>query len=91
MKIGVVIGRFQIDEPRDVFKSPATASWKKSKKGRLALVQHEVFETVHGSKWATVPENRANSFGGDKLQTVFLDGYLVNPTTLREIRVRAAL
>lgn len=78
---------------RNVYKQPVGAAWKKSKQGKLALVKHPMFETVHGNQWATVPEKFATiaGVGGDQLQTVFEDGYCQNTTTFAEVRKRAAL
>ncbi|MGH8555868.1 MAG: nicotinate phosphoribosyltransferase [Methylococcales bacterium] len=66
---------------RDVFKDPVTDSGKRSKKGRLALVQGDAgYETV-----------RADELKGreNQLQTVFRDGVLLVDDTLSEIRKRA--
>lgn len=88
-------------ERREVSKSPKTAPWKSSKAGRLALVKHPVFQTVHGSEWATIPESSLISsvaFGEEvapadpnRLQTVFKNGELTSLQTLAEIRQRASL
>ncbi len=78
-------------EDRPVFKQPVGASWKKSKKGKLALVNDPVFETVHGSTWATVSYNEAAKFGGDKLVPVFRNGHLLAEYSLDEIRTNSAL
>lgn len=76
---------------RDVFKAPATAGWKKSKSGHLALVNHPIFETVNGTGWATVPEHEARKFGGNLLQTVYLNGELLVDQRLDSMRNLAKL
>ncbi len=82
-------------EQRAVFKQPIGASWKKSKKGKLALVNEPIFETVHGSRWATVPQVHTDpEYGGpyaDKLMTVFRDGFILAEYSLDEVRTAAAL
>jgi nicotinamide phosphoribosyltransferase len=76
---------------RDVSKQPITAAWKNSKAGRLALVKNPVFETVHGSQWATV---REEDFGNglshlnNELVEVFRDGNLMVNQSLDQIRAR---
>jgi len=70
-------------EERDVYKEPATAAWKNSQRGKLALVQDpvsKVFKTVHPS----LAEN-------DMLQEVFRNGEVLVDQTLDEIRQRASL
>jgi nicotinamide phosphoribosyltransferase len=80
-------------EERDVQKQPITAAWKSSKRGRLALVKNIMFETVHGSQWATIckddlaPEPYFEM--SDHLDEVFRDGKLLVNYTLEEIRQRA--
>lgn len=73
-------------EQRDVFKQPATAAWKSSKKGRLALIGDPF------SGYKTVPES---SYEGRRyinhLEKVFENGKLLIDQTLEEIRERAAL
>jgi nicotinamide phosphoribosyltransferase len=77
-------------QERAVFKQPVGASWKKSKKGVLALVKNESFETVHGSRWATVrPEDFI--YFTDQLMTVFRDGSVLAEYSLAEVREAAAL
>lgn len=66
---------------RDVYKDPVTDSGKRSKRGRLQLVQDAA------GKLQTVAYNEANV---DVLQTVFKDGELFNQTTFEQVRARAA-
>lgn len=69
---------------RDVFKRPATDTGKVSKAGRLALVR--------GSGGALeTRRNPLGSYPGDLLKTVFENGEIIAPTTLDEVRERAAL
>ena len=70
-------------------KQPVTASWKGSKKGRLALVKEPMFTTVHGSEWATVPENYYFDGEENYLKEVFRDGKVLVEHTLDQIRERA--
>lgn len=68
---------------RDVMKQPVTDPSKNSKAGRLALVKTASgYETV-----------RLDALGDrvNELKTVYEAGRLVNPTTLAEVRQRAAL
>ena len=80
-------------EERGVYKQPVTAPWKNSKKGRLALVKNIMFETVHGSPWATI--NVDDLAPGDyfefadHLTEVFRDGKVLCDYTLDDIRERA--
>jgi nicotinamide phosphoribosyltransferase len=74
---------------RDVYKQPATDKTKNSKRGRLMLVEDAMFETTHGSRFATLPEG-IKGFT-DILVTVFRDGELLRDQTLDEIRSRAVL
>lgn len=76
---------------RDVYKQPVGDTWKKSKRGRLALVKHDLFETINGTGWATVPMSEAKNFGGDQLNLVFADGKVIQTYGLRDIRDRAKL
>jgi nicotinamide phosphoribosyltransferase len=64
----------------DVYKEPLDAT-KKSKKGRLKLIQR----APHG--WATV---RATADGQDLLRSVFYDGETLIYDNLDDIRARAA-
>ena len=73
---------------RDVRKNPVTASWKSSKAGRLSLVHDKMFETVHGSKWATMSENIGLK---DNLVEIFRDGKVLVDQTFAQIRERAKL
>lgn len=72
----------------DVYKDPITDSGKTSKKGRLALVYQC---GVGNCGYNTIPENIAEQKGTNVLQTVFLNGELVNEQTFAEIRERANL
>ncbi len=83
-------------EERDVFKSPVGASWKKSKKGKLVLVKHRMFETATGSQWATLQESDwkcdvNTGMESDRLMPVFRDGKLLAEYSLDEVRTNAAL
>jgi len=74
-------------EERDVSKNPVTASWKKSKAGRMMLVKDPMFEIVHGSPWATMKEN--GTYMKNYLDEVFLNGDLMIDDNLDAIRKRA--
>jgi nicotinamide phosphoribosyltransferase len=75
---------------RDVFKQPATASWKNSKKGRLSLVQSDVFLTALGTPWGTMQDFRQVAEGHvNHLVEVFRDGKVLVEYTLEQIRERA--
>lgn len=80
-------------EECDVFKQPATAAWKSSKKGRLALVKDEMFKTVHGSEYATVSENVQQALypKDNQLREVFRGGKLLVDDNLDVIRERARI
>jgi nicotinamide phosphoribosyltransferase len=65
---------------RDVFKDPVTDKGKRSKKGRLALVDIDGVLT-------TVSEEEAGT--DNLLSVVFENGKVLNETTLTEIRARA--
>ena len=81
-------------EEIDVFKEPITDSGKNSKRGRLALVKHPMFKTVHGNEWATVNEDDLRfGFGNwkNELVEVFRDGVILKEYTLDQLRERAAL
>lgn len=71
-------------ERRDVFKQPATAVWKSSKKGRLALVHDNLtgFRTV---------QLRDLGVKKNLLVEVFRDGKVLKNQSLEEIRERASL
>ncbi len=66
----------------DVYKRPATATWKASKKGRLKLVAHP------DCGYLTLNQNQP---GDDLLVEVYRDGKVLVNYTLDEIRKRAAL
>lgn len=66
---------------RDVFKQPITDNGKRSKAGRLKLVRQS-------GRFMTVPESAP---GTDELRVVFRDGELIEPTTMEEVRKRAAV
>jgi nicotinamide phosphoribosyltransferase len=67
----------------DCMKAPITDPYKTSKPGRLALIKtHEGYETVR---------EEALGVHDNQLVTIFEDGVLTAPTTLKEIRGRAAL
>ena len=72
---------------QDVFKRPTTAAWKNSKKGRLILANNEAFESINGSRWATLQE-RLSLGNDDCLVEVFRDGQVLKTYTLDEIRER---
>jgi nicotinamide phosphoribosyltransferase len=67
--------------PRDVFKSPITDQGKKSKAGRLRLIQKE-------GEFQTVPYEPTRP-GDDCLRQVFWNGSLQIEDTLEQIRSRA--
>lgn len=69
---------------RDVFKRPITDGGKKSKAGRLKLIQNSdgTFVTVREQEFPESP---------DLLQTVFRDGQLVNRQSYQGIRMRASI
>jgi nicotinamide phosphoribosyltransferase len=71
----------------DVYKDPITDSGKASKKGRLKLVADHTWQDKKiGPTFKTV---RIEEPGIDYLKTVFLNGELVNETTLNDVRGRA--
>jgi nicotinamide phosphoribosyltransferase len=72
------------DLEREVYKRPITDQGKKSKSGRFKLVRRA---GPAGPSYATVKESDP---GTDELRVVFENGELVAPTTLAEIRRRAA-
>ncbi|MEO1994833.1 MAG: nicotinate phosphoribosyltransferase [Planctomycetaceae bacterium] len=69
-------------QQRDVYKQPVTDSGKQSKAGRLRLVRRQ-------GEFTTMPESATSE--ADCLQTVFLNGELVDPTCFADIRARAQL
>jgi nicotinamide phosphoribosyltransferase len=77
-------------QERDVSKQPTTASWKKSKAGRLKLVHNDGFRSVHGSPWATVNEPHAVfDVLPNQLVEVFRDGNMMVKYSLEQIRKRS--
>lgn len=69
-------------EERGVFKSPVTDNGKRSKKGRMRLIQRNgTFETVPANHWYQED---------DQLITVFENGKILEHPTFKEIRERAA-
>ena len=77
------------DQERDVYKRPITDQGKKSKSGRFKLVRATARGENHdGPGYATVKETDP---GDDLLQVVFENGELTAPTTLAEVRRRAAV
>jgi nicotinamide phosphoribosyltransferase len=64
----------------DVYKDPVTSSMKKSKRGRLVLVEHD-------GKFVT--KNRGFGLEKDFLHIRFLDGKLYNQTTFNQIRINS--
>jgi len=73
----IVVG----DEHRDVYKQPITDNGKKSKSGRLKLVDDSL-------KLTTVPQSDPRE---DQLQTVFRNGRILVDHTFDEIRKRSAI
>lgn len=69
---------------RDVFKDPVTDSGKRSKAGRLALVQS------NDGEYVTAPEELAH-YAVNELVPVFRDGELLVDQSLGDIRQRAAV
>lgn len=67
-------------EWREVFKDPVTDTGKRSKKGRLALVQEN-------GTWQTVPLD-GNGYR-DELQAVWRNGELLREQTFADIRARS--
>ncbi len=71
----------------DVMKDPVTDPGKRSKAGRLALVQ---VPSEKGPKFETMPEELARRYGLDNLLIpVFKDGVVLTTDTFAEIRARA--
>ena len=66
----------------DVYKDPVTDTGKRSKRGRLQLVQEP------GGDFQTVTYSDSQT-DKDILQTVFKDGELSNQTTFEQVRARA--
>ena len=73
------------DQHRDVFKQPITDSGKRSKAGRLKLIQNE---DSQGAGLTTVPQSDPRR---DQLQLVFRNGEVLIDQTFPEIRQRAQL
>ena len=69
-------------QARDVYKQPVTDAGKRSKSGRLQLVQRD------GAFVTTAEPEAAES---DCLQTVFLDGKLTHPLRFDDVRRRAQI
>lgn len=72
---------------RAVFKDPVTDQGKKSKKGRLKLIQHKGWldYSPELTTYLTVPQD---SVGTDIMQTVFLNGFLTKSQSLETIRAQ---
>lgn len=70
------------DEWRDVYKQPVGDASKVSKKGHFALVDR-------GGMLQTVSRAAGESVAGDRFQTVFKDGDLVQETSFDAVRARA--
>ncbi len=64
-----------------VFKDPVTDKGKISKRGRLALVNR-------GGQFSTPSINDLRAFENNLLKTIYLNGKLLNTTTLTEIKER---
>jgi nicotinamide phosphoribosyltransferase len=75
-------------EDRDVYKDPVTDPGKKSKRGRLALIQSE---GAHGKGWKTVRQSELPTESQDLLCSVFKDGELLVDHTFAECRERSAV
>jgi len=67
---------------RDVYKDPITQSTKKSKRGRLALIQKD-------GEYKTIREEDLSDSRANQLKTVYMNGNLLMKTTLDEVRERA--
>ncbi len=68
---------------RDVYKDPVTQSMKKSKRGRLALVEKDGVLT-------TIRQLELDKPSDNLLQVVFENGHLFNTTSFEEVRERAS-
>jgi nicotinamide phosphoribosyltransferase len=68
---------------RDVYKDPVTQSMKKSKRGRLALIEKDGVLT-------TIRQTELDKPSDNLLQVVFENGHLFNTTSFEEVRERAA-
>lgn len=71
---------------RDVYKDPVTDPGKKSKRGRLDLIQH--LDGGYQTVW--IPDGEVQS-NGSVLELVFENGEIMRHTTLYECRERMAL
>lgn len=69
---------------RDVFKQPVTDSGKRSKAGRLTLVQRD-------GQFMSIREENRRSDDDDQMVEVFRDGEILKEYTLDDIRKQAAL
>lgn len=67
----------------DVYKDPVTDSGKRSKRGRLQLIQDQ----DGGYQTVTYSDSRVDQ---DMLRVVYKDGELFNQTTFQQVRDRAA-
>lgn len=72
---------------QDVYKDPLTASDKKSKRGRLALINSS---GIGGDSWRTVRAEQLGFLIKNALDVVFLDGKLLIDHKFSEIRERAS-
>lgn len=70
-------------EPREIFKDPITSDGeKKSAKGMLRVVKvNGTYQLEQGVDFTTFSSN-------NELKTVFLDGAVIRPTSLKDIRER---
>lgn len=71
-------------QKREVFKNPITDPGKRSKSGRLALVQRQADGPLE-----TVREEYLNNKHSNLLELVFDNGAILRTTTLKEVRERA--
>lgn len=71
-------------EWRDVYKDPITDPGKKSKRGRLKLME------LPNGVYSTIPEHvEVHSIGNEALKVRYMDGVLYNQTTFDEVRARS--
>jgi nicotinamide phosphoribosyltransferase len=85
VKLSLTLDKFPAGEARELFKDPITDSGtKKSAKG-LLRVEKENGDYVLYDQQTLEQESQG------ELRTVFLNGMVVNPTTLAEIRSRLGL
>jgi nicotinamide phosphoribosyltransferase len=74
---------------RDIFKSPVGCDWKKSKKGRLKLIQDFAWKNDRDTfRYKTVSEN---SSGMDLLRVVYRNGEVIVDQSFDEVRQLAEL